>query len=594
VHRPFVRVAGGLSALLALALVAAGCGSGSSSTTTTASTGGSADTAIGQSVTKPPANAKRGGTLTVLSAGDVDFIDLGQTYYSFGDTVDDPTGAPLYDYAPDDPSNPTPILADGQPQVSSDGKTITVKIKTGFKFGPPVKREVTSKDVKYAIERGFNKHVANGYASAYFGAIEGVKAFQSGKAGDIPGIQTPDDQTIVFKLSEPSGVLASALVRPLTSPVPQEYAKKYDAENPTTYGAHAAAAGPYMLQNYTAGRSVTLVRNPSWNRDVNHDPRPAYLDKIVVQEGNEDANVASRRVLDGRSMVSGDFPVPPAIVKSTTEGTDSSQIQFNKGAGSRYVALNTAIAPFNNINLRKAVLAIFDRNAMRLARGGPPIGDIASHFLYPGVEGFDQAGGQKGTGVDFLSNPSGDAAVAEKYMKLAGYKSGKYTGPSILMVGDNSGVAAQDALVAQRQFEKLGFKVTLRQVPHDTMYTKYCNVPSAKVQVCPNYGWIRDTADAQTVLDPTFNGENILPANNSNPSQLNDPKINTAMDKAKQLIDPAQRAQAWADIDKMITAAAAAVPWLWDKYPTIASPNVAGVNALWNQGAYDLTYTSLK
>ena len=35
-------------------------------------------------------------------------------------------------------------------------------------------REVTSKDVKYAIERGFNKDVANGYARAYFGNLEGA------------------------------------------------------------------------------------------------------------------------------------------------------------------------------------------------------------------------------------------------------------------------------------------------------------------------------------------------------------------------------------------------------------------------------------
>jgi hypothetical protein len=44
----------------------------------------------------------------------------------------------------------------------------------------------------------------------------------------------------------------------------------------------------------------------------------------------------------------------------------------------------------------------------------------------------------------------------------------------------------------------------------------------------------------------------------------------------------------------MVTAQAPLVPWLWDKFPTIESANVAGVNALWNQGSYDLAYTSLK
>jgi peptide/nickel transport system substrate-binding protein len=126
------------------------------------------------------------------------------------------------------------------------------------------------------------------------------------------------------------------------------------------------------------------------------------------------------------------------------------------------------------------------------------------------------------------------------------------------------------------------------------MYTKYCNVPKANVQVCPNVGWIRDFADPQTVLDPTFNGKNIVPQNNSNWPQLDDPQINAAMDKAEQITDPAERAKAWAEIDKQVTAQAPLVPWLWDKFPTIESANVAGVNALWNQGAYDLSYTSQK
>ncbi len=585
------HTAAALVAALAISLMAASCGGGGDETTggtTTAPAG-----AAGQPITQPPSDAKKGGTLTVLSAGDVDYIDPGLAYYAFSYTVLQPTLAPLYGYAPGDPEQEIPILADGEPQISADGKTITVQLKSGYRFSPPVDREVTSKDVKYAMERAFTKEVPNGYMTAYFGNIEGVKAFQDGSAGQISGIQTPDDQTLVLKLTQ-GGPTASALVLPVTSPVPQEYAKKFDAQNPSTYGQHQVSAGPYRIERYQPTRSVVLVRNPNFDPSATKDPRPAYLDRIVVQEGNEDANVASRRILDGQSMVSGDFAPLPAIVKATTQGAQKRQIQFNPGAGTRWVAMNTKMKPFDDVNVRKAVLAGFDRNAMRLTRGGPLIGDIASHMLYPGVAGFEEAGGMKGTGDDFLANPSGDMALAADYLKKAGFSDGKYHGPPILMVGDNSGVGAQGALVAQRQLERLGFQVTLRQVTHDTMYTKYCNVPKANVQVCPNVGWIRDFADPQTVLDPTFNGKNIVAQNNSNWPQLDDPAINAAMDKAETITDPAERASAWAEIDKMVTAQAPLVPWLWDKYPTIESANVAGVNALWNQGSYDLSYTSLK
>lgn len=599
-YRSSVRAAAGLIAMLALVLLVAACGGNGGSSTSASTAGGGATTTsgggsgeVGQPVTAPPDNAKSGGTLTVLSAGDVDYIDPGLAYYSFSYQALQPTLAPLYSYAPGDPSTPMPILADGDPQISNDGKTITVKIKDGFKFSPPVSRAVTSKDVKYAMERAFTKQVPNGYMSAYFGNIEGVKAFQDGKAKDVSGIETPDDQTIVFKLTR-GGPVVGALVLPVTSPVPEEYAKKYDAQNPSTYGQHQVSAGPYMLESYKPTRSITLVRNPNWDKDASGDPRPAYLDRVEFQEGNEDPNVASRRILDGESLVSGDFPPPPALVKSTVQGAKKDQIQFNPGAGTRWVSMNTQMKPFDDVNVRKAVLAVFDRNAMRLTRGGPLIGDIATHMLYPGVPGFEEAGGMKGPGNDFLANPSGDPQLAADYMKKAGFADGKYSGPPILMVADNSGVGAQGALVAQQQFEKLGFKVTLRQVTHDTMYTKYCNVPKANVQVCPNVGWIRDFADPQPVLDPTFNGKNIVPQNNSNWPQLDDPQINAAMDKAEQITDPGERAKAWADIDKMITAQAPLVPWLWDKFPTIQSANVAGVNALWNEGSYDLAYTSLK
>ena len=77
-------------------------------------------------------------------------------------------------------------------------------IRTGVKFSPPVNREVTSADVKYAIERGFNAEVAGPYVGAYMGDLAGLKAYQDGNADEISGITTPDDQTIDFKLVPPA------------------------------------------------------------------------------------------------------------------------------------------------------------------------------------------------------------------------------------------------------------------------------------------------------------------------------------------------------------------------------------------------------
>src|SRR5205823_5979607 len=81
-------------------------------------------------------------------------------YYQYGFNVAYMTQRPLYSYKPQDATNPVPDLADGPAQITNGGKTVTIHIKKGIKFSPPVSREVTSADVKYALERGYNPNVA--------------------------------------------------------------------------------------------------------------------------------------------------------------------------------------------------------------------------------------------------------------------------------------------------------------------------------------------------------------------------------------------------------------------------------------------------
>src|SRR4051794_41192460 len=101
-------------ALVALAVALGACGSDSSSS-----------------------GGKKGGTLTVLNQGDFEHADPGAAYYQFDFMVDYATQRPLYSYKPTETTK-TPDLADGEPTFGPDGKTVTIKIKKGIKFSPPV------------------------------------------------------------------------------------------------------------------------------------------------------------------------------------------------------------------------------------------------------------------------------------------------------------------------------------------------------------------------------------------------------------------------------------------------------------------------
>jgi peptide/nickel transport system substrate-binding protein len=554
------------------------------------------------------ANAAKGGTLTALSNGDVDYIDPGAAYYQPTYMVDLAVDSPLMGWPPNDTAAPQPLLAASMPVVTDGGKTITFKIKPNVHYSPPLgggagwSKPVVSQDVKYAIERGLMPGVPNGYLGLYFADLEGLSQAQAAVkkkptvAPNISGITTPDSSTIVFKLSKPSSIgVIDALSLPLSSPVPQGYAAKYDTKTPSsTYGEHQIDVGPYYISNYSPGKQIVLVRNPNYT--AGSDFRPAFVDKVVVQEGFSDTNSAISKILTGSDMINFDFSATGQSLKVAATQYPK-QLTLTPAGGNRFVALNTTKPPFNNINVRKAVIAASNREALRDTRGGPLSGGLATHFIPPGIPGYQQAGGAAGPStLDFIQHPTGDMALAESYMKKAGYSSGKCSGNcTVTMVASNVPPASDTAQVVKAQLAQLGFNVQLHPVEQAVMYTKFCSVVANEPNVCPNVGWIKDFNDGQAMIDIPFNGGSITasPTNNSNWPQLNDPAINSALNSAKYITDPTQRAAEYGKIDDEIMAQAPAIPWIWDYEANVASNNVLPVINEFN-GLTDLAFTSVK
>ena len=271
------------------------------------------------------------------------------------------------------------------------------------------------------------------------------------------------------------------------------------------------AEGKVLGIGYIPGKSATLVRNPNWNaehrlparlpeRNQHQDRRHRHGDRPPGARRHEHRRRTTRR---RRSRSS----------SSRLKNTRASS-QISPGAGSHYIGVNNKVGPFTNVDLRKAFWAALDRAAMDKARGGELVTDVMTHFIYPTIPGFEQAGGLKGPQVDYNEHPEGNMAVAEKYMKLAGYPSGKYTGSQddrqVVGATRQPGRTGRGNRQPDAEEPRLQDQVHARRsIDRCTRSTATC--PKEEIDVCPNVGWIADFADPQTVLNITFNGNLITP-----------------------------------------------------------------------------------
>ena len=305
-----------LAAALALGLAA--CGSSSSS-----SVSGGSGIAVAQGIqtprTEPQTGGKRGGTLTVLNHTDFEQLDPGLSYYNIDYEVVYATQRPLFSYKPNTFSRTEPGhgLRTGEDlRRRQDDHRAHPQRRALQPAGEP-RSDLRRRRLRDRARRQRERRQSL-LPKPTSARCEG---FDKANGGPFPGITTPNKSTIVFHLTEPKApIVLAALVLPLSAPVPEEYAKQYDAMKPTEYGNYQVATGPYMFKNdsagkvlgigYVPGKSATLVRNPNWNPAT--DFRPAYLNQIDIELGG-DTTVIGRQVLEGSDMVQNETPAQPIV-----------------------------------------------------------------------------------------------------------------------------------------------------------------------------------------------------------------------------------------------------------------------------------------
>ena len=196
------KVVAAATVAVALGLTAA-CGGSKNNNDTGGSSGSKAGyNAILNGVVNP--STAKGGTLNFWSSQDADSWDPGRGYYAFVWTLNRLYTRKLVDY----PGKPgpeglklEPDLAQALPEISADKLTYTFKLKSGIKFddGSPI----TSKDIKYGIERVWAADVINGGPVYLPGVLDQGQNYPGPYKDKDPdklglkSVETPDDSTII-------------------------------------------------------------------------------------------------------------------------------------------------------------------------------------------------------------------------------------------------------------------------------------------------------------------------------------------------------------------------------------------------------------
>jgi peptide/nickel transport system substrate-binding protein len=493
-----------------------------------------------------PNDPHRGGKLRMLTAagaGTIDpqvnytlqFAQIFQGVYDGLLTFKKAPGAEAFTVVPD--------LAEALPVPENGGRRFVFKIRQGVKFSNG--RELTVDDVVASMRRIFK--VSSPTSGTFYNLIVGADAcLKTPATCTLAGGVVADAKarTVTVNLTEPDGeffqkmAFMHAVILPADAP-----AKDVGV-------APIPGTGPYRIAAYDPKKQLKLVRNPHfklWSEDAQPD---GYVDEVDYDFGLSDKDQVNA-IANGQADWM--FGPVPADRLGELGSKYPKQLHISPQTALYYLAMNTRLAPFDNLKVRQAVNLAIDRNALVKTFGGPRLARVTCQVLPPGFSGYEPY-------CPFTVKPGTswsvpDLAKARQLIKESGAAGQKVT----LIVADVE-TPKQMGTYLQSVLNDLGFQTSLKALS-DTIVFTYIQNTNNQVQVSLT-AWYQDYPAPSNFLNVLYSCASFRPGSDAsiNISGVCDKALDAEMNKAMLtgLTDPKAAAAMWSAIDRKVTDSAAA------------------------------------
>ncbi|WP_299836374.1 ABC transporter substrate-binding protein [uncultured Jannaschia sp.] len=438
-------------------------------------------------------------------------------------------------------------------EISGDGLTHTFALKDGITFHNG--REITAEDVKYSLERVTNPETRSPGAG-FFSMIEGFDSWNAGEGEGLLGVTVIDDKTVEITLSRPDATFGHVMALNFASIVPQE-AVEASGED---FGREPVGSGAFRLAEWTPGQQLVFERFEDYHREG-----VPKLDQVTFSIGLE-PTVALLRLQSGEADVPGDGIPPAQFLQVMNDPAQAERVVEGGQLQTGYITLNTQMAPFDNVDVRKAVnMAINkDRITQMINNRAVP----ANQPLPPTMPGY--AEDYEGYAYD----PEG----AMQMLADAGFPDGFTTELYVMNVDPNPRIAQ----AIQQDLAEIGVTAEIRSLAQANVIAAGGEADQAPMIWSGGMAWIADFPDPSNFYGPILGCAGAVPGGWNWAWYCNE-EIDARAAEADAMTGEGQqgaREDAWRQIYLDIMEDAPWVPVFNEQRFTLHSEGVAGDDTL--------------